>query len=662
MKMHPSESTDSELLADWASHQREPAFRQLVARYAGLVHMAARRTCADDSMAAEASQLTFILLAQKGKSLTSRKSLAGWLHLTAVMQARNLLRKSRGEIRKREKLHAAMDPENHHSAADTWNEMQPVLDDALAALPEKDREALLLHFYRSLSAREIAETLGIATAAARKRIDRATEKLRGKLVARGCPAGGSLAAVMLAGFAADAKASAGIVSLISSKATAATAAPAATFSLPTLIAMKKMILLPPALALMIAGAWIFPQREAIAKLEKRNAPAAATNAVHSASTSQKSAERPRRIANSKAGSKQIDWEKIAFQEEDNLINGRMQSRSSVDDNALRNRLETMSPEELLAELDRITALELFPDAKRSLERNIGFILARKDSAFALNHLESRLGERSDFRFVLAEALKLFAKNHPEEAAAWLDRQIAAGRLETTRLDRKNRTRNNFQAVLISNLFASDPDAASRRLAAISPDERKAVLGSMAVNRLTKPDEQIAHAKLMRDNLTAKERLSVMGTVAWTLQDHLSDVDAYLDRISATPEERKFTVEQAVIGKIHNISINRKLTAAELEPTLEWIEKNSPGSANRIFGEALGSDRFGDWHSNLTEVADLVVHFHDAGKNDDLMEGFVNSEPVRKQPQLARSLASRIIDGNRRAAMMKTLESSSPDHP
>ncbi|MES2437851.1 MAG: RNA polymerase sigma factor [Verrucomicrobiota bacterium] len=654
--MQSSEPTDSELLADWSSRQREPAFRQLVARYAGLVHMAAKRTCGDDSLAAEASQLTFILLAQKGKSLTSRQSLAGWLHLTAVMQAKNLLRKSCGELRKRDQLHAAMEAEPH-STDDSWKEMQPVLDDALAALSEKDREALLLHFYRSLSAREIAETLGIATDAARKRIDRATEKLRAKLAIRGCSVGGSLSVVMLAGFAAEAKASAATISLITANATAA-AVPAATFSLPTLIAMKKMTLLPPALALMVAGAWIFPQREAIAKLEKLN-DAAATSAVHPAANSQKSAVRPRRVANSKGGSKEIDWERVAFQEEDNLINGRMQSRSSVDDNALREKLNAMSPEELLTELDRITALELFPDAKRSLERNIGFILARKDPAFALDHLEGRLGERSDFRFVLAEALKLFAKNHPDEAAAWLDRQIAAGRLETTRLDRKNRTRNNFHAVLISNLLVSDPDAASRRLAAISSDERKAVLGSMAVNRLTKADEQIAHAKLMREHLTTKEQLSVMGSVAWTLQDHLSNVDAYLDRISATPEERKFTVEQAVIGKIHNTAINRKLTAAELKPTLEWIEKHNPEEADRIFGKALGWDRLGSGHSNLTEITEIVIHLHEAGRNDDLIEGFASSDAVRKQPELARSLASGIIDENRRAEMLKTPESSEP---
>ena len=180
-------SADTELLAEWVRHHREPAFRALVARYAGLVHMSARRMCGDDALAADASQLVFILLARKARSLSAHTSLAGWLHVTAVRKTRDLIDKARRENRKRRLLQAAMATELSHASNDAWLEMQPVLDDALAALSDKDREALLLRFYRSLSVREIAATLGIATDAAQKRIDRATERLRGKLARRGCP-------------------------------------------------------------------------------------------------------------------------------------------------------------------------------------------------------------------------------------------------------------------------------------------------------------------------------------------------------------------------------------------------------------------------------------------------------------------------------------------
>ena len=110
--MNPAAPTDPELLADWLDHRREAAFRELVARYAGLVQMTARRTCGDDSLATEAAQLTFIALAQKARSLVSCAALGGWLHQTAMLQAKNLLRKSQREHRKRELLQTAMETES----------------------------------------------------------------------------------------------------------------------------------------------------------------------------------------------------------------------------------------------------------------------------------------------------------------------------------------------------------------------------------------------------------------------------------------------------------------------------------------------------------------------------------------------------------------------
>ncbi len=133
--------SDPELLAEWLGQHREPAFHALVARYAGLVQATARRTCGDDSMAAEVSQLTFIALARKAKTLTSCASLGGWLHITAMMQAKNLIRKSQRENRKLQLLQTAMETHAQSHPGEQWKEMQPILDDALAALSDKDREA-----------------------------------------------------------------------------------------------------------------------------------------------------------------------------------------------------------------------------------------------------------------------------------------------------------------------------------------------------------------------------------------------------------------------------------------------------------------------------------------------------------------------------------------
>ena len=220
--METSTPSDSELLRVWLAHRKESAFRALVARYAALVHMAAKRTCGDDALAADASQLVFILLAQKAPSLTSRSSLAGWLHIAAVMHTKRLVAKNRRETRKLQHLHTVMEPQTHSSSESSWQEIQPVLDEALSALSVKDRETLLLKFYRSLSVREIATTLGIGADAAQKRLDRATERLRQKLARRGVrTASTTLAAILVAGFANDAHAVSHSVSRLTAKAVAA---------------------------------------------------------------------------------------------------------------------------------------------------------------------------------------------------------------------------------------------------------------------------------------------------------------------------------------------------------------------------------------------------------------------------------------------------------
>jgi RNA polymerase sigma factor (sigma-70 family) len=247
--------SDSELLADWLDRHCEPAFHALVERYAGLVHMAARRTCGDESLAAEASQLTFIALARKARSLTGRATLAGWLHVTATLQARNLLRQRRREIRKLHILRTHMENQPQASPAADWQRIQPVLDEALAALSTKDRETLLLRFYRSLSVREVGAALGIATDAAQKRLDRATEKLRHQLARRGCQVGGSLGAVILAGFASDAQAALPSTSLLATKALAA-AGTGTTATLTTIgiIAMTKKTAITAGVVVLLAGA------------------------------------------------------------------------------------------------------------------------------------------------------------------------------------------------------------------------------------------------------------------------------------------------------------------------------------------------------------------------------------------------------------------------
>jgi RNA polymerase sigma factor (sigma-70 family) len=252
--MSQESANDPDLLGRWVNRRDDGAFHALVARYAGLVHQAARRISRDDGIAAEAAQLTFMALAAKARGLSTRDSLAGWLHLTAVHHARNLMRKQLRDHAKIERLRHQMNPPSQDPTS-TWEELQPHLDASLAALSAKDREALLLRFYRSLTVAEIAGTLGIATAAAQKRLDRAMQRLRRQLSQRGCATGAALGAVLLAGLGADARAGLPAVSALAGKAiTAAGAGGASTLTTLTIIAMTKKTAITAAAALVLVGA------------------------------------------------------------------------------------------------------------------------------------------------------------------------------------------------------------------------------------------------------------------------------------------------------------------------------------------------------------------------------------------------------------------------
>jgi RNA polymerase sigma factor (sigma-70 family) len=279
--MPDHEPSDASLLDEWLRHQSEPAFVALVRRYQALVHDVALRRCADDSLAAEASQLAFISLAQKAGSLRSRTSLAGWLHLTALHHSRNLLRRRRREAHKLQRLRTHMDTQLPDIHSDAWRQIQPAVDEALASLSEQDRETLLLRFYRSLSVKEIAAMQGIAFNAAQKRLDRATERLRRLLARRGHTPGGSLASALLVGLAHDPTILLPPVSTIASKAIASATATSTLTTLGILTMTKKATTLTAA-ALLIAGVG------AIAYVNRSHAPDKQPESTTSSNAGQKS--------------------------------------------------------------------------------------------------------------------------------------------------------------------------------------------------------------------------------------------------------------------------------------------------------------------------------------------------------------------------------------
>jgi RNA polymerase sigma factor (sigma-70 family) len=199
-------TTDSELLRQFAHTNAEAAFAELVKRHVNLVYSAAlRQVNGDAHLAQDVAQTVFTDLARKAGSLADRKNLTGWLYTSAHFAAAKMVRT---ETRRRDREETFMrEPANEsgtgfqpvQSANEIeWVTLRPLLDAAMHELKETDREAILLRYFENQPFIQIGAKLGLNENAARMRVERALEKLRGVVTKRGLATTATLAAVLSA--------------------------------------------------------------------------------------------------------------------------------------------------------------------------------------------------------------------------------------------------------------------------------------------------------------------------------------------------------------------------------------------------------------------------------------------------------------------------------
>ncbi len=180
---YPSTMNGAKLLESYRSTGSETAFAELLQRYTNLVYSVAKRRVSDQSIAEEVTQTVFIRLAKSPPKLTHDGELASWLHRTAVHVAIDVWR-SETRRRTREEQSVAMQSLTTEEAK-VWEDITPHLDEALSKLSEEDRQALLLRFFERKPMRDIGSILGVSEDAAKMRVSRALNRLRGQLVPHG---------------------------------------------------------------------------------------------------------------------------------------------------------------------------------------------------------------------------------------------------------------------------------------------------------------------------------------------------------------------------------------------------------------------------------------------------------------------------------------------
>ncbi len=257
--------SDAQLLRDYAGHGDEAAFREFVTRHTDLVYSAAWRQVESPDFAGDVTQSVFMDLARKatsvGDGLPAEASLVGWLYRSTRYAAFNHLRAAR-----RRTAHERLAMEQliaNSEAGPDWDRVRPLLDEAMAALDDDDREALLLRYFKNQDFRAVGAALGISDEAAQKRVSRAVERLRELFASRGVTVGAGGLVVVIAANAVHA-APAGLAAAFATAALTGTAITTTTIATATkaiaMTTLQKTIVA--ATLAVVAGAGIYETHQA----------------------------------------------------------------------------------------------------------------------------------------------------------------------------------------------------------------------------------------------------------------------------------------------------------------------------------------------------------------------------------------------------------------
>jgi RNA polymerase sigma factor (sigma-70 family) len=203
-----ADQSDRQLVEQFLAGRGEAVFEAILRRHGAMVSRVCRCVLQHHQDAEDAFQATFLVLAQRLRTVRKHASLASWLHGVAHRLA--LKAKAGAATRHRHEAQGSVCQTMPHDDV-SWGEVRAVLDAELAALPEKWRLPLVLCYLEGRTQDEAAAQLGWSPRTLRRRLEEARTGLGRRLSRRGVAWSAALSAVLLSESAASALLAPGLV-------------------------------------------------------------------------------------------------------------------------------------------------------------------------------------------------------------------------------------------------------------------------------------------------------------------------------------------------------------------------------------------------------------------------------------------------------------------
>jgi len=201
-----ADRSDRHLVEQFLARGDESALEALVRRHGPMVYRVSWRILQHNQDAEDAFQATFLLLAQKLRTVRKHESVASWLHGVAHRMAL----KAKAQVARRRRHEQASRPKEAPNEV-SWEQVRAALDSELAALPEKWRLPLILCYLEGRTQDQAADDLGWSRTTLQRRLVEARGALSRRLTRRGVVWPAALSAVLVSDCVAPAALPSGLL-------------------------------------------------------------------------------------------------------------------------------------------------------------------------------------------------------------------------------------------------------------------------------------------------------------------------------------------------------------------------------------------------------------------------------------------------------------------